>query len=271
VTTLPPSLLVNLDQSHRAMDRDGLQTLIKHLSDLPTVETIDLSHNNLNDESSDELARLVTLDKGSSALTLNPITTGFNCLDLSFNDLGARAVEKIFKFGVAYNFLTTLCLEGNLDCGLEPGVGEFLAGIIKGGVGKTGSGKRGKRTTVTRKAGKGAVGGVRAPPTKKLSTLRLTLFDYTVVVKDQNSGVSVGGAKKGKKSSTSRRAPSRTKKGAREPLSRGNPALTGPMNALTFVRAMFGAPVKAVGAKNGAARRPVRGMTKKKVSEGVRE
>ena len=133
--------LVDLDQRKMRIGREQLQIMIKQLQDIASVRTINLSGNLINDESADELARLVTLDR--SAGRGEPEGSGgvgFAGLDLSFNDLGGRAAEKLFKFGVAYNYLRYLHIEGNLDMALESGMGEFLATTIKQPIGKSGGG-----------------------------------------------------------------------------------------------------------------------------------
>lgn len=254
--------LVDLDQRKMRIGREQLQIMIKQLQDIASVRTINLSGNLINDESADELARLVTLDR--SAGRGEPEGSGgvgFAGLDLSFNDLGGRAAEKLFKFGVAYNYLRYLHIEGNLDMALESGMGEFLATTIKQPIGKSGGGGRKRCAGASagvgaRRTGAGAARSAVPVAVKKLTSFKVTLFDFQVSVADQNAApVRSASGKKGSKSKSNSKgadSKSRAKKGGGEAANK-NPALQGPMNALAFVKAMFGAaPTTKTNGKAGA-------------------
>ena len=171
IKTLSPSSLVNLDRSSTSMNRESLQYLIRQLADIPEVRTVNLSSNHLTDECSQEFADLVTLDrKGaenpkeqvrrgkdqalyiqapitqifqltSATLPTRPFArrqVGFTGIDISFNDLGPKAAEKVMKFGVQSKWLSYLNLEGNIDIAVENNMGAFMADNIKAGAGSGG-------------------------------------------------------------------------------------------------------------------------------------
>ena len=63
IKMLSTSSLVNLDRSSSSLNREGLQYLVRQLTDIVEVRTIDLSSNHLADDCAQELAELVMLDR----------------------------------------------------------------------------------------------------------------------------------------------------------------------------------------------------------------
>jgi len=132
IVALTQSDLVNLDKSGVSMARGGLKDLVLQLTDLSDVRSINLSSNFLNDDCCEDLAQLVTLDRPLlPPHTVAPV--GFVGIDLSFNDLGPRAFEKVFKFGVLHNHLTWLDVSANVLAAAEATMGSSIADWVKGG------------------------------------------------------------------------------------------------------------------------------------------
>lgn len=115
------------------MNRESLQYLIRQLADIPEVRTINLSSNHLTDECAQEFADLVTLDRKGVDNPKEQV--GFTGVDLSFNDLGPKAAEKVMKFGIQSKWLSYLNIEGNIDIAVQTNMGSFMADNIKAGAG----------------------------------------------------------------------------------------------------------------------------------------
>ncbi|GMI12206.1 hypothetical protein TrLO_g9789 [Triparma laevis f. longispina] len=248
--TLSPDALVNLDKSSQNLTRESLQNLLKQLTDISEVKTLNLAGNGLNDDCAGEIEQLVVLDRREGGV-------GFDGIDFSFNELSQASVQKIFKFGVLHNHLNYVNLEGNLLMAEFPGMGTFIADIIMAGSSGV---EEGKKKRSSRKKGGDVVANVRPKSYRKLKSLRMTLFDFKKEVDDQSKTADMplggGGGGKGKK-----RAPARGPKGKK---GKGKvESGSNPMNALAFVRKIFGvggAPVKSAGRK----KKPPPGREKKK-------
>ena len=155
--------------------------------------------------------------------------------------MGQSAAQKLFKFGVLHNHLRFLHLEGNIDMAEFPGMGTFVADIVKTAAGGRGAAGK-KRSSSTRKKGGAGAANVQPAHHKKLDTLRITLFDFKKEVDDQTStlgqawpagGSGGGGKKKGVRGGV--KGGRVKKKGAKGAASGSNP-----MNALAFVKSIFG-------------------------------
>ena len=258
LSTLNANELTNLDKSNSGMTRENLQQLLRQLQDIHSVRSVNLSNNCLNDESAEELAQLVTLDRSGAKSPRAEV--GFAGIDLSFNDLGPIAAEKVFKYGILHKYLHYCNLEGNIDIAVEPGMGTFMADIIKSAA----SGQIGKsaRTRRVKKGGSKASAGASSTAVKerqqrKLMSVRITLFDFKLNIADQNAVLTLT-TKKSKKTSGSRLSERRgSKKGSKGASVSGHP-----MNALSFVKSILvgsqqSGPSRG-GDKKRSARAPVR-------------
>lgn len=78
--TLSPDALVNLDKSSQNLSRESLQNLLKQLTDISEVKTLNLAGNGLNDDCAGEIEQLVVLDRREGGV-------GFDGIDFSFNEL----------------------------------------------------------------------------------------------------------------------------------------------------------------------------------------
>jgi hypothetical protein len=251
--------LLDLDKSGSGMGKDELKELLRQLVDVRKVRSINLSSNKLGDDSAEDLAALVTLDRPK--LPTDLVTpAGFIGLDVSFNDLGPAAADRVFKFGVLHNHLRYLHIEGNLSIAIEPTMGSSIADWVKAGAvpggpngikksGPAGAKKRGKDgASTTMSAGANAI--LAKANAGKLIDLRVTLFDFNNIIVDQNPLLALKDGKK--KKGTAKAAPVRAKgKGAKGAAT--STSGLGPMNALGFVRSLLGGGTASTTAKKGTA------------------